>query len=377
MYELGVKTIAQIKTIIKETPYEEYPSLIKELYGDKRDGVHKLAVHTNLRYSDYLNELDRIDNLRMTERSLKKDGYSIVAGADEAGRGPLCGPVVSAFVVMPDDSDILYVNDSKKLSEKKREELYEKITAQAVSFGVGIVDSDTIDRINILNATKLSMEKALSELSMKPDMLILDAITINTDIPQKSFIKGDANHYLIAAASIVAKVTRDRIMQEYALQYPQYDFAKNKGYGTYEHIQAIRVHGMCPIHRRTFISREMLAKVPSSLLGVRYENVAAEYLTKQGFKIIGRNYKREGGEIDIIFEDNGATVFCEVKARSSNYFGTPEEQVTFAKQKRIKMTANRFLTEKAVFNDSRFDIIAIDVHKDGKYEIRHHKNAFQ
>lgn len=180
--------------------------------------------------------------------------YGTICGIDEAGRGPLCGPVVAGAVILPKEYDILYINDSKKLSDKKREEVYEEIAKTAVSWAVGIVSPARIDEINILQATYEAMREAIQKLTVKPDILLNDAVTIpQVDIKQVPIIKGDAKSQSIAAASIMAKVTRDRMMEEYDKLYPEYCFAKHKGYGTAAHIAAIKEYGPCPIHRRTFI----------------------------------------------------------------------------------------------------------------------------
>lgn len=200
-------------------------------------------------------ELERLTNLKQIEEQLYKTGIEKICGIDEAGRGPLAGPVVVAAVIMPKDSMIEGVNDSKKISEKKRETLYEEITKEAISWGVGIIDQKEIDKINILQATKKGLTVALKELKVKPQRIIVDALTkIDTlGIPYTSIIKGDAKCYSIAAASIIAKVTRDRIMREWDNVYPQYGFEKHKGYGTAMHISAIKEYGICPIHRLSFV----------------------------------------------------------------------------------------------------------------------------
>lgn len=185
----------------------------------------------------------------------KKYEGKIIAGIDEAGRGPLAGPVVCACVIMPLRADKIIdgVNDSKKLSPKKREALYEKIIETAIDFSIVEVDEKTIDEINILQATKLGMKKALENLKIKPDIVLIDAVKIDTDLPQEGIIKGDALSYNIAAASILAKVRRDRLMVEHDKKYPQYQFAKHKGYGTKVHIEALKQYGKCEIHRESFI----------------------------------------------------------------------------------------------------------------------------
>lgn len=202
-------------------------------------------------------ELERLNNLKKEELTLYNENVKYICGIDEAGRGPLAGPVVIGAVILPMDSLIEGVNDSKKVSEKKREKVFEEIIAQAISYNVGIVDQNTIDEINILNATKLGVKKAIEGLEVKPDLILIDALTnIETfGIPYKSIIKGDAKEYSIAAASIIAKVTRDRMMIEWDKIFPQYGFAKHKGYGTAAHIQALKENGPCMLHRKSFIKK--------------------------------------------------------------------------------------------------------------------------
>lgn len=200
-------------------------------------------------------ELERLTNLKQIEKEIYETGIETICGIDEAGRGPLAGPVVVAAVIMPKDSMIEGVNDSKKVSEKKREALYEQILEEAIAYGVGIIDQKEIDELNILNATKKGLTTALKELKVKPERILVDALNgIDTlGIPYTSIIKGDAKSYSIAAASIIAKVTRDRIMREWDELYPMYGFEKHKGYGTKMHIDAIKEHGLCPLHRLSFV----------------------------------------------------------------------------------------------------------------------------
>lgn len=197
-------------------------------------------------------ELKRIEALKQYEKEYEHLGY--VCGIDEVGRGPFAGPVVACAVILPKDCNILYINDSKKLSEKRREELYDIIIKEAVAYGIGIKDNRRIDEINILQATYEAMREAINNLSVKPDVLLNDAVTIpGVDIKQVPIIKGDAKSISIGAASIVAKVTRDRMMAEFDEKYPGYEFAKNKGYGTATHIEGLKKYGPCEIHRRSFI----------------------------------------------------------------------------------------------------------------------------
>ena len=197
----------------------------------------------------------RLKELKQIEQDLYTNELQYICGIDEAGRGPLAGPVVVASVIMPHDSMIEGVNDSKKVSEKKRELLYDKILEEAVAYGVGIVDQEEIDRINILNATKKALTMSIEDLKVKPNLILVDALN-NIDtlkIPYKSIIKGDAKVYSIASASIIAKVTRDRIMRQWDEIYPQYGFEAHKGYGTKAHMDAIKEYGICPLHRRSFV----------------------------------------------------------------------------------------------------------------------------
>ena len=191
----------------------------------------------------------------MFEYENKYKDLGLVAGIDEAGRGPLAGPVVCACVIMPLDEDSIIegVNDSKKLSAKKRDILFDRIVEKATDYSVVEIDEATIDQINILNATKLGMKKALESLTQKPNVVLIDAVKIDTNIKQENIVKGDAKSYTIACASILAKVHRDRLMQKLALEYPEYHFEKHKGYGTKEHIEALKKYGKCKIHRDTFI----------------------------------------------------------------------------------------------------------------------------
>lgn len=198
--------------------------------------------------------------MKVPEAELRKTGCRLIAGVDEVGRGPLAGPVVAAAVVLPEDFDVLGVDDSKKLSEKRREELYGIILEKAAAYGIGMCDHSQIDEINILQATKKAMKEAVDQcekrLGKRVDHVLFDAVTIEElDRPQQAIIKGDAKVLAIAAASIVAKVTRDRMMVEHAKEYPWYAFEKNKGYGTAAHYEGLRAHGTCPIHRLTFLKK--------------------------------------------------------------------------------------------------------------------------
>lgn len=201
-------------------------------------------------------EIARLDEMMKFENELYENGYDIIAGIDEAGRGPLAGPVVACAVILKQGEYIEGLNDSKKISPKKREKLYDEITQKCVAYSLGIVDNNVIDEINILEATRLAMKKAIEGLSVTPKYLLIDAEThVDTDIPLAGIVKGDSLSVSIAAASIIAKVTRDRMLVDFDKEYPEYEFSKHKGYGTALHIQKIGEYGLTPIHRKTFCSK--------------------------------------------------------------------------------------------------------------------------
>lgn len=201
-------------------------------------------------------EEERLENMLKIEQGLYAKGYKLICGVDEAGRGPLCGPVVAAAVILKPDDKIEGVNDSKKLSEKKREKLYDDIMENALAVGVGMSDVDVIEEVNILNATKIAMKKAIESLSIKPEYVLIDGNQmIDIDIKGETVVSGDAKSESIAAASIIAKVTRDRMLIEWDKKYPEYGFAKHKGYGTKAHIEAIGKYGLTPIHRKSFCTK--------------------------------------------------------------------------------------------------------------------------
>ena len=245
--------ITDIKNLFQAADTEKLPELISVYENDARSGVQNLILTARKR-------LDALEKEKARTESLKKfeyeyEAYGCLCGIDEVGRGPLAGPVVAGAVILPKNCDILYLNDSKQLSEKKREELYDVIMEKAVSVGLGFSSPERIDEINILKATYEAMRQAISKLSVQPAVLLNDAVTIpGVEIKQVPIIKGDAKSVSIAAASIVAKVTRDRMMVEYDSVFPEYGVAQNKGYGAAAHIEAIKKYGPCPIHRKTFIT---------------------------------------------------------------------------------------------------------------------------
>lgn len=244
--------ISKLKEMLEAADTKEKERLCKELAEDERSGVKKLLMKYLKEKEKLVEEKARIE--RMKEFEYKFASYSYICGIDEVGRGPLAGPVAAGAVILPKDVQILYLNDSKQLSAKMRDLLYDEIMEKAIAVGIGIVSPAVIDEINILQATYEAMRIAISKLCVVPDLLLNDAVTIpHVNIKQVGIIKGDARSLSIAAASVVAKVTRDRMMEEFHTLYPQYGFDHNKGYGSAFHIKALEEFGPCPIHRETFI----------------------------------------------------------------------------------------------------------------------------
>ena len=247
------ESISEIKTKFDNCDEGGFSAFIATYQDDNRAGVKALVKRAEKQLARLAAERERLLGMQVFEKKYRTE-YPVICGIDEAGRGPLAGPVVAGAVILPENADILYINDSKKLSAKKREELYGEITERAVAWSVGMASGEEIDEINILQATYLAMRRALAGLSVQPDILLNDAVVIpEVEIKQVGIVKGDAKSVSIAAASILAKVTRDRLMCEYDAEYPGYGFAAHKGYGTADHYAAIRKQGMSPIHRRSFL----------------------------------------------------------------------------------------------------------------------------
>mgnify|MGYP000845092085 FL=1 len=245
------RSIKEIKLILEEIQTLSDERLT-ELRSDDRKGVQDLIAKFERQFAKKAERAAQFDRMQKFERAAKQKGYRMIAGIDEVGRGPLAGPVVAAAVILPEGMEDIGLDDSKKLSAKKREEIFEMIKEQAVAIGIGIVDAFTIDKINIYEASKVAMKRAIELLPEQPDYLLIDAMRLDTGIPQEGIIKGDAKSISIAAASIVAKEVRDQMMKDYEQLYPGYGFAQNAGYGTKAHIEGLEKLGPTPIHRMTF-----------------------------------------------------------------------------------------------------------------------------
>ncbi|MDR1604959.1 MAG: ribonuclease HII [Gracilibacteraceae bacterium] len=303
-----------------------------------------------------------------TEELLWRQGYIAVAGVDEAGRGPLAGPVLAGACVLPRRFDLRGLNDSKKLSPARREELNAAIRAGAAAWALGRAEVAEIDELNILQATKLAMIRALAALNPPADYALIDGRDrLALTVPQRTLIGGDGLCASIAAASILAKTERDKYMTELHQTYPQYGFDRHKGYGTAAHLQALRQHGPCAEHRRTFapvlLAAEGGGAAPEGkTLGARGESIAADYLRAAGLSVLERNYRVRGGEIDIIAQDGEMLVFIEVKSRLSARRGRAAENLTPAKRKRMERVALFFLKAKGYreWPAMRFDAVTVE-----------------
>ena len=244
-------TIKEIKEQLASIQRLDDP-LLAELEQDSRSGVIQAIAKRKRELQKQVDEDLRLEKMLAYEKELYTQGIQLIAGVDEVGRGPLAGPVVAAAVILPEDCKISGLNDSKKIPKSKHKEIYEAVLQNAVAIGIGIKDNQVIDQVNIYEATKLAMMEAIGQLEPQPQHLLIDAMKLDLPIPQTSIIKGDANSLSIAAASIVAKVTRDQMMEEFDREYPGYDFAQNAGYGTVKHLAGLDKLGVTPIHRRSF-----------------------------------------------------------------------------------------------------------------------------
>ena len=376
-----MQSISEIKEFLSTCSMEELPEQMKQFEDDSRKGVQTALASFRKKYEKHQQELARLDEILTYERGLWEAGYDLIAGIDEVGRGPLAGPVVAAAVILPKECKIEGVNDSKKLSAKKREELYDIILEKAVSYGIGVVSNERIDEINILQATYEAMREALSQLKPKADYILADAVTIPmVSTPQRGIVKGDAKSMSIGAASIVAKVYRDRMMEAYEEVYPGYGFASNKGYGAAEHIEGIRKQGITPIHRRTFVKNFLPQDGDTTTdKGHRGEALAAKQMEKMGYEILERNFHALKGEIDIIAKKDNTIVFTEVKYRKNEEMGTPAEAVNHWKQQHIIRAAKAYIAQKCLMEmgyDFRFDVAEV-LTQDGKTYFRYTEDAFQ
>jgi ribonuclease HII len=423
-------TVAEVRQLSDRIP-EGDESSWAILERDRRVGVRKLAVQHRRALERRAVERARQERLLTFERRFWSQGIMRVAGVDEAGRGCLAGPVVAAAVILPSEVDIPGLDDSKKLSPQKRERLLEEIRGVAVGIGIGRVEAEEIDRINILQAALKGMRLALDQLGVEPQQVLIDGNRKpQSRFPEIAVIDGDALSLSIAAASVVAKVHRDHLMIEYDARFPEYRFAKHKGYGSAAHLLALQTHGPCPLHRRSFGPVAELVRNERSELfqtfcegleacrnpeelerlgqfikegaaelgnrdleelrrrfrrcrerlldvGRRGEQAAADFLTDRGYAILERGYRGAGGEIDLIVRRGEELAFVEVKTSRQGSTGHPEERVGAAKRAHLIRVAHQYLGQQGeVGSTCRFDVIAVMLGC-GEPEIHHLEDAFQ
>ena len=291
---------------------------------------------------------------------------ALIAGVDEAGRGPLAGPVVAAAVILPNYYDLKGLDDSKKLTPKKRSQLFVEIQHQATAIGVGVVAAAEIDKTNILQATHQAMKMALGRLKPRPDQAVIDGHALPTQIiPNKGVIKGDQTVDVIKAASIIAKVTRDNMMEQYDIIFPAYGFRKHKGYGTREHMDKLRLNKACVIHRKSF--KPVASAMPTlswlrkeGRIGQWGEQTAAVYLLERGYEIVAMNVHCDPyGEIDIIAEKDGIIIFVEVKTYSKKQLGTPAQNIDQNKLKKLEAAIHKYVVDMQVKKDIFLDLICV------------------
>lgn len=373
--------VASVRQRLAMADEAELLRIIEEYSGDERRGVQAIIRSAEKKLAAAKAEALRTEALWAFEKEGLSLGFSRIAGVDEVGRGPLAGPVVAAAVILPADCRIAGINDSKKLSEKRREQLFDEIGQAAAAVGYGMVSPERIDEINILRATLEAMHTAVSSIAPLPDYILVDGRdTPETGIRSKSIIGGDGKSISIAAASIMAKVTRDRIMRRMDEIYPEYSFASNKGYGSREHVDAILAHGLSPIHRRSFVRNIIEAGADIGLdtrqKGDFGERAAEKQMLKMGYVILERNFRGTHSEIDIIAEKDGVVVFTEVKLRKSARSGLPSEAVGSIKQRRIIHAAKEYAAQNGLDGrDLRFDVAEL-LYIDGKLHFKYTENAF-
>ncbi len=421
-------SIRQIRDLVDAEGADD--DLLETLDGDERKGIQSLVKRLRRQRREARAEQARLEKLTEIERALHQKGIEHIAGVDEAGRGPLAGPVVAAAVVLPEGMDLPGLNDSKALSAMRREALYGAICEQALTFAIGQASVEEIDRLNILQATMLAMRRAIGGLQTKPDQVLIDGNTLpESGLRELAIVDGDARSASISAASILAKVTRDRLMVDLDARYPGYGLARHKGYGSPDHLAALRRQGPSPIHRTSFHSvgspdgaksddfndfaqgidlaadlRELeaignsvrlagadLVQEELDELRNRYrakrealsrtgpwgEQAAQQQLERTGYSILARQFRAAGGEIDIVAANRDVLAFVEVKTGTGTGFAAPESWVTPKKQRQITRVARAYLQRHPQeTRTSRFDVLVVE-RKAGQVGFRHLQDAFR
>ncbi len=420
--------IAQIRSLLL-TESEPEDSFLDMLAKDKRQGVRRLAVRERRRRRAAASERARLEHMRRFERRLRAQGVRHIAGVDEVGRGPLAGPVVASSVILGPDTILPGLKDSKCLTPEQRDSLSKQIRDVAVEVTVGSATPEEIDRLNILQASLLAMRRALKKHAVRPDRVIVDGNRLpGGPFPEIALVDGDASSCSVAAASIIAKTTRDRQMKAYHEAYPEYGFDRHKGYGSSNHLEALRRFGPCPIHRRSFRTvasllqgrsddfavyekgieqaadlnaleaigrsiagardhlppleikalRSLFARRRDRLnrTGAKGERIAADDLTRRGYRIVERSYRAAGAEIDIVARREGVLAFIEVKTATSPLFGPPETWVTPEKQRQIEKACRAYLQRHPFKLTPRLDVMVVRIFESGT-DVRHLEGAFR
>ena len=320
------------------------------------------------------------------ERAARERGYSIVAGVDEAGRGPLAGPVVAGAVILPSGVDIVGVRDSKTLTAAQRDRAYDRIAEVAIAVGIGAAQVDEIDSLNILRASHVAMRRAVAALPVAPDVALIDGLPVpGFPIPHIAVVKGDARSVSIAAASIIAKVSRDRMMVDLDAQYPAYGFADHKGYPTPTHLALLAEHGPCPEHRRSFAPVQRAGDQGTLSLGMPAqhetghsgETAVETHLRRLGWEVLTTSYRCRGGELDVVARDGDTIAFVEVKTRTGAGYGGPAEAVDARKRARLLVAAEAYLAETGLADaPCRFDVAEVRRARNGSCAISLLRGAF-
>ena len=388
--QIEALTVAEVESLLRQRATVG-PRLCNLLETDRRVGVRRLAVRARQKHRRQEAERARQRRIKEHEQRWWQSGLTRVAGVDEVGRGCLAGPVVAAAVVLPPQLSIDGIDDSKKLDRESRQSLCAEIERRALSVALAEVDPARIDEINILAASMEAMRSALADLAPPPQQVLVDGNRKpGSRFPEMAIVDGDARSISIAAASIVAKVHRDRLMSRCHDTYPAYGFSSNKGYASREHLQALDLHGPCPLHRRSFrpVTPEGDPVQDGGqlhlALGPRGEAAAAAHLESHGYRVLTRGYRAAGGEIDLIAQKDACIVFVEVKASQSVRMDyRPEERVVSRKRAHLVRASRSYVRDRLPRDrrrrdhSYRFDVIAVDLSGPGTPLIHHLENAFE
>ncbi len=375
-------TIAEVESLLNQRS-KIGPKLCSLLEADRRSGVRRLAVQARKVRRRQQAERARLRRMVEHEQRWWQSGLTRVAGVDEVGRGCLAGPVVAAAVVLPAQVSIDGIDDSKKLDRELRESLCTEIEQQALGIALSCVGAERIDEINILEASMEAMREALANIDPSPQQVLVDGNrTPGSRYPEMAIVDGDARSISIAAASIVAKVHRDRLMVSHHEIYPQYGFRSNKGYASREHMEGLDLHGPCPLHRKSFSPVTHPAHYDGQLhleLGSKGETLAADYLKAKGYRILERHYRAAGGEIDLVAEKEGCVAFVEVKTSQSSILDyNPEERVAVRKKSHLVRASRIYMRDRQTKGGAyRFDVIAVGLQGEAAPQIHHLEAAFE